>query len=222
MQRKAALIAQAPDLASRLGPALETVPDAIAFAQAQSLAAERSKKNKKKKSDKAAADGSGSGSGTGGRTSTEGGSESTSAAAVATGESSPPETPTDPADWQAALGGGIFTEAYRVVGVDLCHMRIAAARLHAAGLRADRPTLVLSECVLTYMAPAHADAVMTWAGSYFADAVLANYEQIIPSDAFGVFMQSHFMKQRECCCRKSGRRKADEKGRVKGRVGRLE
>jgi tRNA wybutosine-synthesizing protein 4 len=173
VKRKAALIQQSEKLKALLTAPLDSVPNADALQDAMKRAADRSKRVRHEQR----------------------------AAAAATGESAPSESPLSPemqsGEWTEALGGGLFTADYRIVGADLCHMPIADARLRAAGVDPARPTLVLSECVLTYIGPQHADKVLGWAGSYFEHAVLANYEQIAPDDAFGVFMQSHFFKQRE-------------------------
>jgi hypothetical protein len=83
----------------------------------------------------------------------------------------PETTPNNGADIRAALdlddlatvtdllGNGLLRPDYRLVGSDLCNMKLAGLRLQAAGLRTDVPTLVFSECVLTYVGPKHARAV---------------------------------------------------------------
>lgn len=172
VRRKVALIRATPQLAGCLEADVPAPMDTAAAEEAVKLAAKRRRK-KAKKAAAAAASGDASG---------------------ATSPDAPGRTPS-PADVDDPTGGGMLTESYRLVGADLCHLDLASARLRAAGLRADVPTLVLSECVLTYMGPAHADPVLTWAAGFFSHALLANYEQIVPDDAFGVVMQSHFRRQ---------------------------
>ena len=185
VKRKAALIAQSEKLKAQLSAELQAVPDDAALQEAIKRAAERSKRLKREL--RAAAEAVAAAEAAGGAKAPEAAAHSDEAADEAAAGAS----------WSDALGGGLFTEDYRIVGADLCHMSIAEARLRAAGLDPSRPTLILSECVLTYIGPQHADKVLAWAGQFFEHALLANYEQISPDDAFGVFMQSHFYKQRE-------------------------
>lgn len=49
------------------------------------------------------------------------------------------------------LGGGVYCDHYRLVGVDMSDLELLRARLGAAGIDESLPTLFLSECVLTYM-----------------------------------------------------------------------
>jgi tRNA wybutosine-synthesizing protein 4 len=67
----------------------------------------------------------------------------------------------DGARLAAVLGHAKLHQDYRLVGADLGDMELAALRLQAVGLRADRPTLVISECVLTYVGPLPAAKVDT-------------------------------------------------------------
>ncbi|EDQ86430.1 uncharacterized protein MONBRDRAFT_10965 [Monosiga brevicollis MX1] len=97
-------------------------------------------------------------------------------------------------DLATLLGHALLYEDYRAVGVDLCKVKQLRLRLQAAGLLPDRPTLVLSECVLTYVGPKPAFAVVKWSAEYLSNAILVNYEQIEPDDAFGHFMQGHFTR----------------------------
>ncbi|XP_069110693.1 tRNA wybutosine-synthesizing protein 4-like [Argopecten irradians] len=86
----------------------------------------------------------------------------------------------------------IHTPGYTLVGVDLTQLNTLEAVLTHCGVDTDRPTLLLSECVLTYMTRRCSSAVLKWASETFANAVFVLYEQINPSDAFGLFMQRHF------------------------------
>ena len=55
----------------------------------------------------------------------------------------------------------------------------------------DRPTLVLTECLLIYLKPEETAKILTWVSEFFAPAPyvgLLNYEMINPFDAFGETM----------------------------------
>jgi hypothetical protein len=75
---------------------------------------------------------------------------------------------------------------------DLCDLETVAKRLEIAGVQRDRPTFVLSECVLTYVNPPESAAIIHWASTFFKHAVFVTYEQVYPNDSFGLFMQKHF------------------------------
>nr|XP_034333816.1 tRNA wybutosine-synthesizing protein 4 [Crassostrea gigas] len=86
----------------------------------------------------------------------------------------------------------INTEDYKLLGVDLTQLNTLEACLNLCGVDWDTPTLLLSECVMTYMTRRCSSAVVKWAGEAFSEAVFILYEQINPNDAFGKFMQKHF------------------------------
>lgn len=56
------------------------------------------------------------------------------------------------------------------------------------------PTLVLSECVMTYMDHELSTDLIRAVRDYFSDSLFVTYEQVKPWDAFGRFMRSHFDK----------------------------
>lgn len=88
----------------------------------------------------------------------------------------------------------LFQDDYRLLGVDLTQVKVLNDVFCQAGIDSSSPTLILSECVLTYLMPQHSDAVIHWAMKTFTKAVFIDYEQINPSTAFGIFMQKHFAK----------------------------
>ena len=49
-------------------------------------------------------------------------------------------------------------------------------------------TLILTECVLVYMEPAHSQELVSWCGKFFEHAAILNYEMINPFDPFGKMM----------------------------------
>ncbi|KAK3108722.1 hypothetical protein FSP39_014162 [Pinctada imbricata] len=86
----------------------------------------------------------------------------------------------------------INTSGYKLLGADLTQLNTLEALLKLCGVNLDTPTLLLSECVLTYMTRRCSTAVIKWAAETFTDAVFVLYEQINPDDAFGLVMQNHF------------------------------
>ena len=79
-------------------------------------------------------------------------------------------------------------------------MRVVAqlqGALEAAGFDGTRPTLVLLECVLVYLPPDAAAAVLAWFACHAERVVLVGYEQIRPDDAFGRTMMEN-LKRRDC------------------------
>ncbi len=83
------------------------------------------------------------------------------------------------------------TMQYSLIGCDLCDTAAVAAMLARARIDPTLPTLVLSECVLTYVNPAQANALITQFARDFAECVVVTYEQIMPDDAFGWWSVSY-------------------------------
>nr|XP_004660940.2 tRNA wybutosine-synthesizing protein 4 [Jaculus jaculus] len=83
---------------------------------------------------------------------------------------------------------------YRILGSDLRQLQRLDEALHAAGLEATSPTLLLAEAVLSYLEPGHAEALVAWAARRFPSAVFVIYEQMKPLDAFGQVMLQHFRR----------------------------
>uniref|UniRef100_A0A8B9L0D3 tRNA wybutosine-synthesizing protein 4 n=1 Tax=Astyanax mexicanus TaxID=7994 RepID=A0A8B9L0D3_ASTMX len=88
----------------------------------------------------------------------------------------------------------VSSAQYKLLGVDVRNEREVEEGLRVAGLQWDRPTLVLSEVVLTYMETKWSDAVIGWAARSLSQALFVMYEQIRPDDPFGRVMQNHFLK----------------------------
>eukprot|EP00929_Paragymnodinium_shiwhaense_P022796 TRINITY_DN14452_c0_g1_i2.p1 TRINITY_DN14452_c0_g1~~TRINITY_DN14452_c0_g1_i2.p1 ORF type:complete len:904 (-),score=173.94 TRINITY_DN14452_c0_g1_i2:12-2723(-) len=85
---------------------------------------------------------------------------------------------------------------YILVPADLCDIpKLDAALLSASPVALDltRPTLVLSEVVLAYLAAERADAVLDWVGRRLEKAIVTAYEQVVPEDGFGRVMLRHFV-----------------------------
>ncbi|KAG1669866.1 hypothetical protein FOA52_012454 [Chlamydomonas sp. UWO 241] len=97
-----------------------------------------------------------------------------------------------------AAGGSITSERYRLAPVDMSQgLSNLAAAIEAAGLDRNKPTFILSECVLVYMDPADSAAIVRWLGGHFKCAAMAVYEQLSPEDAFGQQMCSN-LESRGC------------------------
>lgn len=86
----------------------------------------------------------------------------------------------------------INTDEYKLLGVDLTQHNTLEALLKICGIDFDNPTLLLSECVLTYMTKRCSSNVIQWASETFSNSTFVLYEQINPNDSFGLFMQNHF------------------------------
>lgn len=86
----------------------------------------------------------------------------------------------------------LSTGSYKLLGVDLSQTNTVEAALKLCDIDFDHPTLIMSECVLTYMTRRTASGVVKWASETFGSSVFVLYEQINPTDAFGLFMQKHF------------------------------
>lgn len=56
------------------------------------------------------------------------------------------------------------------------------------------PSLLISECAITYMDEISSSKLIEWCAGTFSNAVFAVYEQIRPSDGFGRVMQQHFIQ----------------------------
>lgn len=86
-------------------------------------------------------------------------------------------------------------DKYYTIGCDLRNLQMLQSELmQLEGFSCSKPTLLVSECVITYMPVNQSDAVIKWASTFFDDAVFTIYEQIEPEDAFACTMLQHFKK----------------------------
>ncbi|XP_037271413.2 tRNA wybutosine-synthesizing protein 4 [Rhipicephalus microplus] len=81
---------------------------------------------------------------------------------------------------------------YRLLGQDIRDVARLESGLRAEGLDFSVPTLVIAECVLSYLDTKHSDRIVEWTSSAFQHVALAVYEQVEPNDAFGIVMTGHF------------------------------
>eukprot|EP00271_Cylindrocystis_brebissonii_P015015 TRINITY_DN36891_c0_g1_i1.p1 TRINITY_DN36891_c0_g1~~TRINITY_DN36891_c0_g1_i1.p1 ORF type:complete len:366 (-),score=61.06 TRINITY_DN36891_c0_g1_i1:460-1557(-) len=84
--------------------------------------------------------------------------------------------------------GAVHSRRYHLLSADLRDTPSLDTKLAAAGLRADLPTLILTECVLIYMDPQKSRDLIEWAARKFPTSAFVVYEQIRPEDAFGLQM----------------------------------
>lgn len=75
--------------------------------------------------------------------------------------------------------------SHRLVSADLRKLESLRGVLEAGGLRTDRPTLVLAECVLVYMEPDEGAALVRFLGETLDDAAMVVYDMVNANDAFG-------------------------------------
>ncbi|XP_078719878.1 tRNA wybutosine-synthesizing protein 4 [Lampetra fluviatilis] len=85
---------------------------------------------------------------------------------------------------------------YCLLGVDVTRLRELEESLVGTGLDPAAPTLLLSECVLTYVDANRASALIGWAAERLVAATFVAYEQAHPGDVFGSVMMNHFSRLR--------------------------
>lgn len=79
------------------------------------------------------------------------------------------------------------SDHYSLVGIDLCNITLLEKILLAI-INPSHPTLFLSECVMTYMDVKHSQNLIKWSSDKFVNALFVTYEQIHPTDGFGLVM----------------------------------
>lgn len=97
-------------------------------------------------------------------------------------------------DGDHSFGVCISSDKYHLLGVDLKQLDTLQDVFNQAGLNFTSPTLLLSECVITYIDTASSDALISWAAKSFTNSAFISYEQVLPHDPFGIVMQRHFQK----------------------------
>lgn len=89
----------------------------------------------------------------------------------------------------------LSSPSYSLIGVDLSKTDLLYQIWDTETLLLkDSPTLILSECVMTYMEHHLSTKLIGDIRNYFSSSVFITYEQVEPSDAFGQFMRTHFDK----------------------------
>ncbi|CAF0929769.1 unnamed protein product [Didymodactylos carnosus] len=83
---------------------------------------------------------------------------------------------------------------YALIGVDIRDSMTLNTLLHSVHVNDLKPTLCISEVVLTYMGMRSCNRVIQWIQEVFQECILCTYEQVIPDDGFGQVMVGHFSK----------------------------
>ncbi|XP_060807261.1 leucine carboxyl methyltransferase 1 [Amyelois transitella] len=84
--------------------------------------------------------------------------------------------------------GDLHSDGYHLVGCDLRCLGEVRRKLAAASCSRDAPTLLLAECVLVYLRPDAADALLRHFAAEFPRCALVVYEQCNLGDKFGEVM----------------------------------
>ncbi|CAG9580837.1 unnamed protein product [Danaus chrysippus] len=84
--------------------------------------------------------------------------------------------------------GDLHSDGYHLLGCDLRCLEEVRRKLQAAGATAEAPALLLAECVLVYLRPEAALALLRHLAAAFPRCVLLLYEQCNLSDRFGEVM----------------------------------
>ncbi|KAF1332395.1 Leucine carboxyl methyltransferase 2-like, partial [Globisporangium splendens] len=81
---------------------------------------------------------------------------------------------------------------YSLVSCDLGDVVRLKASLVAAGVDQSLPTLVIAECVVSYLDPTRGTELLRWLSGWFADATAVIYDPFALNDAFGETLQKYF------------------------------
>lgn len=90
--------------------------------------------------------------------------------------------------------GGIISDNFTLFACDLANQKELQKKLEQLQFEFKAPTLILSECVITYMEEKDSSSLIVFLASVLENAAFFVYEQIRPEDAFGKFMIRHFNK----------------------------
>lgn len=95
--------------------------------------------------------------------------------------------------------GIINAQTWKMIAGDLRNIEALDKRAQELGLSREVPTLFLVECVLAYLSPEHADALIKWAAEYVdaAPTCFVNYDPFQPNDRFGKMMCEN-LRARNC------------------------
>ncbi|CAN8001515.1 unnamed protein product [Ixodes hexagonus] len=86
---------------------------------------------------------------------------------------------------------GVWND-YSILAQDLCDLEGLETSLLNAEFVFSVPTLIISECVLSYIDTKNSNKLIEWTAAKFQNVMFAVYEQIRPDDAFGIVMLRHF------------------------------
>lgn len=94
----------------------------------------------------------------------------------------------DDGSWASHLSTGV---QYYCHALDVRYLGGGAPFSCLNGLKADVPTLLLSECCLCYLEPTAANNVLRWFTDHIPRIAVVIYEPVRPHDAFGKMMVSN-------------------------------
>ncbi|KAL1123715.1 hypothetical protein AAG570_001488 [Ranatra chinensis] len=89
---------------------------------------------------------------------------------------------------------------YCIVSQDLSDTAALDKALVSLGMDYNLPTLLFSECAITYMREEESTGLIGWAARSFPKGIFFTYEQIHPDDGFGMFMKKHFQNINSPIC----------------------
>ena len=90
--------------------------------------------------------------------------------------------------------GGIISDNFTLFACDLANQKELQIKLEQFQFDFTAPTVILSECVITYMEENDSSSLIVFLANVLENAAFFVYEQIRPDDAFGKFMVRHFNK----------------------------
>jgi len=88
----------------------------------------------------------------------------------------------------------IITDSYKLFACDLSDTVTLTKCLNKHNFDFNLPTIVLSECVITYMREQDSTKIIQYLSENLSNSAFFVYEQIVPDDGFGAFMVKHFDK----------------------------
>eukprot|EP00794_Sanderia_malayensis_P003810 gene3810-4338_t len=87
---------------------------------------------------------------------------------------------------------GIIANSYALVACDITDIKKLNVIMESTSFMKNIPSLFISEVVLTYIDKESCSRLIQWANNHFENSMFLMYEQIHPSDAFGLLMKNHF------------------------------
>lgn len=89
------------------------------------------------------------------------------------------------ASYDGTATGHVQSRRYCLCGGDLCNLDSIIEALRRVGIDYSMPTLMVFECVLSYLEAEVSVAVLAWAAKRFGSAAVIIYDPMKPSDPFG-------------------------------------
>ena len=93
-----------------------------------------------------------------------------------------------PTGAKVVTGTDIYADHYMLIAGDLANFQHLLDKMLQSGLNIDRPTLVLSECVLIYLDSSSGNQIISSVVKTFKRSTFLTFEQILPDDRYGQVM----------------------------------